>query len=152
MELEELPADGQYGRVGRALIAGDHHLPLDAPGVDKGIDVLVPVFARGAQIVENGVAEGIDLLEADGGILRQKAADLAEFPLVLSAPALGLPLAQQPGGDDAQRGAAAQRGKQQQGAEREPYLFSARVLHGAQPSAIRTWSPFFSGALEVVMT
>ena len=152
MKFKELSADGQHGRVGRALVAGDLHFSLGAPGVDKRINVFVPLHARGVQIVEHGVAEGIDLLEPDGGVPRHEAADLAEFPLVFPAPALGLPLAQKPGGDGAQRQAAAESGKQQHGAESEPDLFPSTGLHGVQPSAIRTWSPFLSGALAVVMT
>ena len=130
VKFKKLSANGKGRRLGAARVPGDRHFLFMAPGVNKGVDRLVPFEPRRRKGAEHRIAEGIEIAELDGGGRGQEAADLYEALLVVPAPAFVLLLGEelfraQPG-----RRTADEREDQQRRTDGKPYsLFPPCPFH-----------------------
>ena len=59
--------NGKGRRLGAARVPGDRHFLFMAPGVNKGVDRLVPFQPRRRKGAEHRITEGIEIAELDGG-------------------------------------------------------------------------------------
>ena len=103
------------------------------------------------ELVHHGLAEGVDLLQAQLLVHGHEAAELAKFRVTLSLPALRLALAVQQPGQVAveQQANHAQQGKPRR---RDGQGIAFQLCFHPLLSAMRTWSPLFTGELLVVIT
>ena len=126
MEVEEGASHRNGGGLSFSVLGGHVQLPGAAPGVHKQGLAVIPVQSGLLQLVQNGVAETIDLIETQLAVHRQVTGDLGKLRLSLALPALGRLLGLQPpaqgaGEHRAQDGQAQERGVQDP--EADPLLF-----------------------------
>ena len=154
MEEEEVASHGDDTDLPLAQVRGGAELAGGAPGIPEKPGIGIRLNGGAAELIQNGVAKTVNLVETQGLVHRQIAADLSKCRVALPRPALRRILGRQEpcqGGVGKQAGAGGQDHEPAQDPKDDPLAFG-EFYHGFQLSARRTMSPFFTGAELVVMT
>ena len=151
MEVKVVPAHGGDADLALTLGAGHVHRAEAAPGIAEKLGIGADVQGRLMELVHHGLAEGVDLLQAQLFVHGHEAAELAKLRLALPLPALRLMLAVQQLGQVAVK-QQAKHAEQSQSRRRKGQGIAFQPCFHPLLSAMRTWSPLFTGELLVVIT